>query len=250
MFSPTNILVYRQPTGGFLWIKCPILVFGITERAKYHDDSKTYQTYRSPAWQVPDTADGIRVSTTGDAPAGFPDDQSPVIREGDRQVLIRDRNNAANLAMNDRDRAAPVSLPRDTPVPQTILDVRRLGRLTQHTAARASGPAIEEVRIHQNTIPGPRHHRLQERRQNHRLHLEYDDCTLEGDIAQSPNLVGPDPNTAPVPYSIRTKLATYTGTRRTGSRDDRLRPVCKPSSQQSQWPPQRCQTRTLFDKGR
>src|SRR6185436_13845776 len=42
-----------------------------------------------------------------------------VLREDDGQVLLRHWHVAARRAMDDRDRRAPVSLPRDAPVAQT-----------------------------------------------------------------------------------------------------------------------------------
>ena len=44
-----------------------------------------------------------------------------VIRQFDGQVLLLFRNNAAVIAMDNRNRASPVPLPRQTPVPQTVL---------------------------------------------------------------------------------------------------------------------------------
>jgi hypothetical protein len=38
--------------------------------------------------------------------------EGDVVRQQDRQVLVRHRHDAAALAMDDRDRAAPVALAR------------------------------------------------------------------------------------------------------------------------------------------
>src|SRR5690348_9484522 len=45
-----------------------------------------------------------------------------VLREHYRQLVARDRPRAALFAMDDRDRRAPVALPRHAPVAQTVLD--------------------------------------------------------------------------------------------------------------------------------
>ena len=41
-----------------------------------------------------------------------------VLGQGDRQILLRHRHDAACRAMDDRDRAAPIALPRNAPVAQ------------------------------------------------------------------------------------------------------------------------------------
>ncbi len=46
-----------------------------------------------------------------------------VVRELNRQILDRYRHRAADLAMDHRDRTAPISLSRDTPVPQAEVDL-------------------------------------------------------------------------------------------------------------------------------
>ena len=46
-----------------------------------------------------------------------------VVRQPDRQVFRRDGHDAAVLAMDDRDRAAPVALPRNAPVAQLVIDL-------------------------------------------------------------------------------------------------------------------------------
>ena len=46
-----------------------------------------------------------------------------VVRQLHRQVLVRHRHDAAVLAMDHRDRAAPVALARDAPVAQAEIDL-------------------------------------------------------------------------------------------------------------------------------
>ncbi len=45
-----------------------------------------------------------------------------ILGQDDRQLVARDRNRAAALAMDDRDRRAPVALARNAPVAQAVLD--------------------------------------------------------------------------------------------------------------------------------
>ena len=49
--------------------------------------------------------------------------EAHVFRQLDRQVLGRDRHNAAFLAMDDRDRAAPIALAGNAPVAELVVDL-------------------------------------------------------------------------------------------------------------------------------
>ena len=46
-----------------------------------------------------------------------------VVGQANRQILLRDRHDAASLAMDDRDRAAPIALPGNAPVAQLVVDL-------------------------------------------------------------------------------------------------------------------------------
>ena len=50
--------------------------------------------------------------------------EGDVLRQRDRQILFRHRHHAAFVAMDDRDRAAPIALPRNAPVAQAVIDWR------------------------------------------------------------------------------------------------------------------------------
>ena len=52
-----------------------------------------------------------------------------VLRQLDRQILVGHGNGAARLAMDDRDRAAPIALARDAPVAQAVVHLARAHRL-------------------------------------------------------------------------------------------------------------------------
>ena len=81
-----------------------------------------------------------------------------VVRQRHRQVLGRHRHDAAGLAMDDRDRAAPVALARDAPVAQAVVDlalrhrphcraVALSSRFATSSFACRDGHAVEEARI-------------------------------------------------------------------------------------------------------
>src|SRR5690606_22495158 len=52
-----------------------------------------------------------------------------IVGQLDRQILDRYRDDAAGFAMNDRDRAAPIALTRNTPVAQAIIDLALADRM-------------------------------------------------------------------------------------------------------------------------
>ena len=46
-----------------------------------------------------------------------------IFRQGHRQIFFRHRHRAAALAMDDRNRAAPITLPRNAPIAQPVIDL-------------------------------------------------------------------------------------------------------------------------------
>src|SRR5258708_16383287 len=51
-----------------------------------------------------------------------------IVRQRDRQIAFRHRHDAAALAVDDRDWAAPVALARNAPVAETEIDLARADR--------------------------------------------------------------------------------------------------------------------------
>src|SRR5690242_20316734 len=49
--------------------------------------------------------------------------EGDVLRQRDRQIFFRHRHDAAFLAVDDRDRAAPITLARNAPVAQAVIDL-------------------------------------------------------------------------------------------------------------------------------
>ena len=81
--------------------------------------------------------------------------------EKHRQLVVRDGHVPAALAVHDRDRAAPVALPREQPVPQAVAD-RRLGHAAlgqpgnDRLLALRGGHAVELRRVDQDFALGVR----------------------------------------------------------------------------------------------
>ena len=88
--------------------------------------------------------------------------EGDVLRQLHRQVLRRHRHDAALLAMDDRDRAAPVALPRDAPVAQAEVDLalrhRRVAARLRFQPLRhfvfrlLDGHAVEEARVDHGAV--------------------------------------------------------------------------------------------------
>ena len=85
-----------------------------------------------------------------------------IVRELDRQVFCRHGHDAATLAMDHWDRAAPIALPRDAPIPQAELDLAHALRCAGDGPRRepvghgifgvGDAEPIEKIRIEQNAI--------------------------------------------------------------------------------------------------
>ncbi len=85
-----------------------------------------------------------------------------ILRQDDRQIGGRHWDDAAALAMDHRDRAAPIALARDAPIPQLEIDLplalRPAEQLPRLQAVRdlvlggLDCHAIEETRIDQQAI--------------------------------------------------------------------------------------------------
>ena len=95
--------------------------------------------------------------------------EGDILGQGDRQVALGHRHDAAARAMDDRDRAAPVALARHAPVAQAVIDgaladPQRLGAGGDLLLGRGDGHAVEEVGIDHHGIAalayrGRRHRR-------------------------------------------------------------------------------------------
>ena len=83
---------------------------------------RTYPSCPSRAARRRRTSDTCTRRTTGVLLSGLPRAvRHQVFGQHDRQILVRHRHVAALRAVNERDRAAPVALARDTPVAQAPL---------------------------------------------------------------------------------------------------------------------------------
>ena len=90
--------------------------------------------------------------------------EAHILRELHRQILLRHRHDAAFLAMDHRDRATPIALPRDAPVAQAELGAalalrravdRFLGEVVGDLLLRRlDGEAVEKARVDQRAVAG------------------------------------------------------------------------------------------------
>ena len=109
--------------------------------------------------------------------------ESDVVREKDRQILLRNGCGAAGVAVNDRDRTSPVALTRDAPIAQSVnrcaLTLTRSFHLGDRRAfALFDRKAVQKLRIEQTARSRVRliSHRetdgIRPRRQDHRHDFE------------------------------------------------------------------------------
>ncbi|MNZ83004.1 hypothetical protein D3C78_1017200 [compost metagenome] len=102
------------------------------------------------------------------APCGMPVQrvaghiESHVVGQFDRQILFRNRHHAADFAMDDRDRATPVTLAGNAPVAQAEIDLALgLRRVAQHLSRELLHDRLKSVRrIHAVQEAGIDHHAI------------------------------------------------------------------------------------------
>ena len=89
--------------------------------------------------------------------------EAHILRQLHRQILLRHRHDAACLAMDHRDGAAPIALPRDAPVAQAILDLAlacglprglRCELLGDRLLGVVNDEPVEEVRVDHRAVAG------------------------------------------------------------------------------------------------
>ena len=164
VFDAADILVDRQPMARDRWIRRIVLPRG-------------GETSEVPAG-IDEGVHGVRLATGILAAAGA-GHMSPrgmtvervarlveadVIGQTDWKILLRDRHDAAIIAVNDRDRATPVTLTGDAPVAQAEVDLAfALRRSIQLLRGQAlghllkgfrRGHAIQEARIDHHAVIG------------------------------------------------------------------------------------------------
>ena len=101
-----------------------VAIHGSVKRAKYQDESTNVSMVSvsrragAAALRAGDVLPGRMAVERIAGPV-----EVDVVRQLHRQVVLRHRHDAAGLAMDDRDRAAPVALARDAPVAQAVIDL-------------------------------------------------------------------------------------------------------------------------------
>ncbi|MEI9988187.1 MAG: hypothetical protein WDN69_36880 [Aliidongia sp.] len=83
--------------------------------------------------------------------------EADIVGQLDRQILFRDRDDAAGRAVDDRDRAAPIALPRYAPIAQPVLDravaaALRLEMLDHRALGIGHGQPVEETGIDRDAV--------------------------------------------------------------------------------------------------
>ena len=132
--------VDRPPVADLLRIERQLVVLRIAEPEEVprRVDERVHRVGlaagRAAALRDTSTLTNSGTCASGESPRPV---NSVDLRQHDRQVVVRHGHHAALLAVDHRNRRAPVALPRDAPVLQPVLD-RRLRRC----------PALRRVRGH------------------------------------------------------------------------------------------------------
>ena len=151
MLDAADILVDRQPVVG----RC-----GIDRRRRHAGGRSARNTRRNRRrcpWCRSRAARARRIGAGDMLPGRMMVERIAGLVEGhivgqrDRQVRLRHRHDAARLAMDDRDRAAPVALARNAPVAQPVVHLPLAGavpasrRRAISSLASATVMPVEEV---------------------------------------------------------------------------------------------------------
>ena len=164
VLDAADVLVHRQPVGGGLLVDGRVGV----RRREAHEVPRA----------VDERVHGVRLAPRGLA-AGRAIDVLPrrmpvervaghveggVVRQRDGQLVVGHGHDAAVLAVDDRDRAAPVALARDAPVAQAVVDLALGDRLARellalqalgHLLERGAGvQAVQEARVDHHAVVG------------------------------------------------------------------------------------------------
>ena len=142
-----------------------------------------------------------------------------VVGQFHRQLIVRHRHHAAGVAMDHRDRAAPVALPAHAPVAQppvhlALADAEPLQLGDRRALRRVDVQAVHEARVEDRARPDIGLVADRERRRRPRPAAAPPASRPARICGRNPGRAGRapgQPKIAPVPYSISTKLAIQTG---------------------------------------
>jgi hypothetical protein len=119
VLDAADILIDRQPIVGAARVKSGPLFCGSVKRAKYQlESTKVSSVSVSRTAALPQDGQGTCFQV-GCLASGLPACvKVGILPAAHRQLIVRNRNNAAFLAMDRRDRAAPIALAAHAPIAQ------------------------------------------------------------------------------------------------------------------------------------
>ena len=124
MLDAADILVDVHPVGDRPLPPSGVSARGAVKRAKYQDESTKVSmvsvSRRAGAHRRRGTARSRQPSCRSSGLPGLV--EAHILRQPHRQLVARHRHGATGIAVHDRDRASPVTLPADAPVPQPKVD--------------------------------------------------------------------------------------------------------------------------------
>ena len=159
MLDPADILRHRHPTGQFRRIKRSVLrLAGKAQEIPAAVDESIQRigfTLRRAATLRAIDVLPCRVARQGVA-GGV---KIHILGQGDGQVLFGHRNHTADLAVNERDRRAPIALPRNAPIAQpphclSRAPTARFGALDHGCLGIRHRHAVQKIGVHQGAGAG------------------------------------------------------------------------------------------------
>ena len=159
MLDPADILPDREPLLGLRSVERPILgLAGEADEIPAGIDERVERVGLAPRLAAATRAvDQSPAIVAVERVAGkF---EADVLGEYHRQLVARDPDRAACVAMDDRDRRAPITLARDAPVAQSILGLALapasgLSALDDFGRRVGAGHSVEEARIDRDARAG------------------------------------------------------------------------------------------------
>ena len=133
VLDAADILIDRQPVAGRIGVGRLARFRRAEAREVPRRVRRTCPWYRSRASPCRRRCGQVTCFQVGWWSSGLPGlVEAHIVGKLHRQILLRHRHDAAGRAMDHRDRAAPIALPRDAPVAQAILDLPLADRLALH----------------------------------------------------------------------------------------------------------------------
>jgi hypothetical protein len=139
MLDPADILLDRQPRD-CRGIERPVVRAGWQSAGNTTTNPRRYRAYRSRAAPALPHCGQSTCFQVGCRSSGLPGTELDILGQLHRQmILARHGHNAADLAVDEGDRRAPVALARNAPVAQAILLVRPRPMAVDHRPGEVRG---------------------------------------------------------------------------------------------------------------